>query len=245
MNSDANRHVPASPGSALIHVDELAREIDTRIRALPDPRTDSVRAVRREFSRRLSKATPEEVIDLALVLIREYGRRSVAHELVHHHRPALQSLGSGELEELGQGIDSWWAVDGFATLIAGPAWREDQVPDQVIDDWAHSSDRWWRRTALVSTVALNVKARGGAGDVPRTLRVCSLLVGDHDDMSAGFWRNTKQLWQRASSERSATNLLPASRTRAGRCEGAVLMGGGPAGRAITSSVSDPPGRPAG
>jgi len=182
MNSDANRHVPASPGSALIHVDELAREIDTRIRALPDPRTDSVRAVRREFSRRLSKATPEEVIDLALVLIREYGRRSVAHELVHHHRPALQSLGSGELEELGQGIDSWWAVDGFATLIAGPAWREDQVPDQVIDDWAHSSDRWWRRTALVSTVALNVKARGGAGDVPRTLRACSLLVGDHDDM---------------------------------------------------------------
>jgi len=34
----------------------------------------------------------------------------------------------------------------------------------------------------VSTVALNVKARGGSGDVPRTLRVCSLLVGDHDDM---------------------------------------------------------------
>ena len=182
MNSDANRHVPASPGSGLIHVDELAREIDARIRALPDPRTDSVRAVRREFSRRLSKAAPEAVIDLALVLIREYGRRSVAHELVHHHRPALQSLGSGELEELGQGIDSWWAVDGFATLLAGPAWREGQVPDQVIDDWAHSSDRWWRRTALVSTVALNVKARGGSGDVPRTLRVCSLLVGDHDDM---------------------------------------------------------------
>jgi 3-methyladenine DNA glycosylase AlkD len=182
MNSDADRHVPASPGSGGIHIDELAQEIDARIRALRDPTADSVRAVRREFSRRLSKAAPEEVIDLALMLIREYAHRPVAYELVHHHRPALQSLGRGELEALGKGIDSWWAVDGFATLIAGPAWREGQVPDQVIDDWAHSSDRWWRRTALVSTVALNLKARGGAGDVPRTLRVCGLLVGDHDDM---------------------------------------------------------------
>lgn len=182
MNSDANRHLPASPGSAWINIYELAREIDALIRALPDPRTDSVRAVRREFSRRLTQAAPQAIIDLALVLLREYGRRSVAQELVHHHRPALQSLGSDELEELGQGINSWWAVDGFATLIAGPAWREGQVPDQLIEDWAHSSDRWWRRAALVSTVALNVKARGGAGDAPRTLQVCSLLVGDRDDM---------------------------------------------------------------
>ena len=39
---------------------------------------------------------------------------------------------------------------------------------------------WWRRTALVCTVALNVKARGGDGDAHRTLQICSLLVSDRD-----------------------------------------------------------------
>ena len=51
-----------------------------------------------------------------------------------------------------------------------------------MEQWAHSEDRWWRRAALVSTVALNVRSHGGHGDVPRTLEVCRLLVGDHDDM---------------------------------------------------------------
>jgi 3-methyladenine DNA glycosylase AlkD len=37
---------------------------------------------------------------------------------------------------------------------------------------------------LVSTVALNVRSRGGTGDVPRTLAVCRLLVDDSDDMVA-------------------------------------------------------------
>jgi hypothetical protein len=35
----------------------------------------------------------------------------------------------------------------------------------------------------VSTVALNVRSRGGSGDVPRTLAVCRFLVADPDDMA--------------------------------------------------------------
>jgi 3-methyladenine DNA glycosylase AlkD len=35
---------------------------------------------------------------------------------------------------------------------------------------------------LVSTVALNNKARGGDGDPARTLAVCELLVDDREDM---------------------------------------------------------------
>ena len=42
--------------------------------------------------------------------------------------------------------------------------------------------RWWRRAALVSTVPLNVAARGGHGDPRRALAVCRLLVDDPDDM---------------------------------------------------------------
>jgi 3-methyladenine DNA glycosylase AlkD len=82
------------------------------------------------------------------------------------------------------GINSWWSVDSFARTLAGPAWLNGQVSDRLIHQWAHSQDRWWRRAALVSTVALNVRSQGGMGDVPRTLAVCRLLVDDHDDMVA-------------------------------------------------------------
>jgi 3-methyladenine DNA glycosylase AlkD len=58
------------------------------------------------------------------------------------------------------------------------------VPDALIHRWAGSEDCWWRRAALVSTVALNVRSHGGFGDVQRTLAVCRLLVDDHDDMVA-------------------------------------------------------------
>ena len=73
-------------------------------------------------------------------------------------------------------------MDCFACYLSGPAWREGQIDDQTIEDWATSKDRWWRRAALVSTVPLNVKARGGRGDTPRTLRICSLLIDDRDEM---------------------------------------------------------------
>jgi 3-methyladenine DNA glycosylase AlkD len=83
---------------------------------------------------------------------------------------------------LGRGINSWGDVDTFACYVAGPAWREGQIPDDVIRRWARSEDRWWRRAALVSTVPLNNKARGGTGNTERTLEVCQMLIDDRDDM---------------------------------------------------------------
>jgi 3-methyladenine DNA glycosylase AlkD len=56
------------------------------------------------------------------------------------------------------------------------------VTDGVIHRWAASEDLWWRRAALVSTVALNVRSHGGYGDTPRTLAVCRLLADDPQDM---------------------------------------------------------------
>jgi 3-methyladenine DNA glycosylase AlkD len=56
------------------------------------------------------------------------------------------------------------------------------VKDNLIHSWTRSKDRWWRRAALVSTVPLNSKARGGTGDTRRTLEICQLLVDDRDDM---------------------------------------------------------------
>src|SRR5207245_871630 len=48
--------------------------------------------------------------------------------------------------------------------------------------WSRSVDVWLRRLSLVSTVALNSRARGGTGDKARTLSVCAMLAHDRDPM---------------------------------------------------------------
>jgi 3-methyladenine DNA glycosylase AlkD len=73
-------------------------------------------------------------------------------------------------------------VDAFARTLSGPAWLHGQISNEVIQRWARSEDLWWRRAALVSTVALNTRTHGGYGDTPRTLAVCRMLADDHQDM---------------------------------------------------------------
>jgi len=166
------------------NADKLAAEIAARIRALQTSKTEEVRAIRREFSKRLAKATPRLVVAAALRLMENPAieHRFVAYEIVSKHPAALASLGKKELERFGRGIDSWGAVDMFACYLSGPAWREHQVPDKLIHSWTRSKNRWFRRAALVSTVPLNSKARGGSGDAKRTLEVIRALLADRDDM---------------------------------------------------------------
>jgi len=165
-------------------VTALTAEIRTRVQVLPLPNTLNLRNARREFSKRLAHAEPELIFSLALSLmkLRGFEFRFIAYELVQHHLATFSSLDVLTLEKLGNGIDNWAAVDCFACYLAGPVWREQQISDRVIRRWARSKDRWWRRAALVSTVALNNKARGGVGDTRSTLSVCEMLVNDRDDM---------------------------------------------------------------
>lgn len=159
-----------------------ADAIAAAMAALPTQNTPSMRQVRRAFSKQLRSWTAERVLQLAEVLIDRPGLRWIGYELVRAHPGAFRSLDAERLQHLGQGIDSWENVDTFARVLAGPAWLRGQIPDALILDWAHSPDLWWRRAALVSTVALNAKVDQGPGDVPRTLRVCRLLVNDFEDM---------------------------------------------------------------
>lgn len=174
----------SSSESQTTSVTQLTAEIRARVQALLLPNTTNIRNARREFSKLLAQAEPDFVLNLALSLMKLPGFefRFIAYELVQHHRGTFASLDVPTLEKLGHGIDSWAAVDCFACYLAGPAWRERQVSDRVIRRWAGSKDRWWRRAALVSTVALNNKARGGVGDTSRTLMICGLLASDRDDM---------------------------------------------------------------
>jgi 3-methyladenine DNA glycosylase AlkD len=141
-----------------------------------------MRAIRRKFSRHIKDETPEYALDMARAILTSSRHRWIAYELIADHPGAFRSLDQDTIEELGEGIDSWSSVDAFARTLSGPAWREGLLSSDAIRDWTRSQDRWWRRAALVSTVALNVRSRGEHGDVERTLDICRELVNDQDDM---------------------------------------------------------------
>jgi 3-methyladenine DNA glycosylase AlkD len=161
---------------------EVAALILAECEALPVRNTPNLRFLRRKYSRMLGGADAEFILQLARIL-RDIGSyRWFGYELVRAHPAAFRYLGAAQLEDLGKGIDSWWTTDAFARTLSGPAWLKGWVSDEWILKWAHSPDRWQRRAALVSTVALNVRSQGGLGDAPRTLKVCQVLVNDPDDM---------------------------------------------------------------
>ena len=162
----------------------MASAIRAELDALPVRNTATMRAVRRKYSAWLRPASADVVLQVARILLENAATRWIAYELVRAHRSAFQSLDEAMLEALGQGINSWWTVDAFARTLSGPAWLNGQVSDAAIMKWASSGDPWWRRAALVSTVALNVRSHGGKGDVFRTLPIFRLLAHDHRDMVA-------------------------------------------------------------
>ena len=163
---------------------ELAQEILERLRELQGRTTQEIRSMRRGFTKRLKSSPGDEVMSIAAKLLEspESVRRWVAFELIHHHEPALSQITAQRLEKFGRGISSWDQTDVFGIYLAGPVWKRRQVADSVIHKWTRSSNRWWRRAALVATVPLNSKSSGGHGDVRRTLEVCRMLESDRDPM---------------------------------------------------------------
>jgi 3-methyladenine DNA glycosylase AlkD len=159
-------------------VSTLIRELES----LPERKTAPMREVRRRYSQTLLAENAQYVLEIAHMIVDTDQHRWIAYELIADHPEAFHALNRGKLEALGRGMDCWSVVDSYSRTLSGPAWRDGLISTQTIHDWAHSPDRWWRRAALVSTVALNVRTRGGAGDVSRTLAVCEMLVDDHDDM---------------------------------------------------------------
>jgi len=161
----------------------LVTEIEARAASFPKPNTKPLRTLRREYSKRLAATPAAQVITIATALIENRRvHRFVGDELIATHPATMSLVNLALLKRLGKGMCTWDQVDCFACYLSGPAWREGQIKDAAVIQWANSKDRWWRRAALVSTVPLNLKARGGQGDATRTLRICKLLLEDRDDM---------------------------------------------------------------
>jgi 3-methyladenine DNA glycosylase AlkD len=183
----------------------IAAEVDSRLRAASTPARRKkneayfpssfdvlgvegkhLKAIVRDLRARLKREDPAAVVAVARAVIGTgtVEGRLVAYELLGSTRSALATLDLADVEALGRGMDNWVSVDTFSVFVAGHCWREGLVPDSAIRRWARSRDRWWRRAAVVSTVALNQKSRGGTGDAKRTLEICALVASDRDDMVA-------------------------------------------------------------
>jgi 3-methyladenine DNA glycosylase AlkD len=141
-----------------------------------------LRTIRRKYSKSIASLPAREVLEIAgrLLETRDSSLRFVAYELVHYHPSTRQSLRKTTIERLGRGMQSWGEVDAFGYYITGPAWSEGNLQDATILAWTASVDRWWRRAALVSTIAMT--RQGDKASLDRSVRVCVRLVRDRDDM---------------------------------------------------------------
>ena len=127
---------------------------------------------------------PEKLIGFAkeLVATRIIENNHFAYDFLWRNKKALDLLTLADLKILGRNMDNWGTTDSFAVMLSGRAWRKNQISDADVLNWLKTGNRWWRRAAVVSTVGLNLKSRGGTGDTRRTLMVCEKVVGDRDDM---------------------------------------------------------------
>ena len=160
-----------------------AAEVERRLAEAPQPlRTPQMRAIARTLAAELADADAESVLLLCAALAQRVGwPRSVAFEVAARHRAASAMLNYRWLERLGATLDGWASVDHFARLLSGPAWQRGQITDARVMRWARSPDIWRRRTAIVSTIALNERHLG-SGDAARTLAVCDLFVDAREDL---------------------------------------------------------------
>jgi 3-methyladenine DNA glycosylase AlkD len=163
---------------------DLTKAVRRDLAALARRDTPSVRKIRQQYSRVLKTAEAGFVYKVVRGLLENDGwpERVIAWEILASHKPAFQLLNDKAVEEMADGLSDWESIDLFGVTVLGQAWRDGLVKDRKIDSWAKSSDRWRRRLALVATVPLNSKSRGGNGDAERTLKICTILLNDRDDM---------------------------------------------------------------
>ena len=151
----------------------------TKMRVIGVRAPDMKLFIRENWSE-ISKLAPEELITLTKELVGSdiFECNHLAFELLSKSKPALRLIGLEDLEQLGKNIDNWATTDAFSVMIAGWTWRNNQISDQDVINWLENGNLWWKRTAIVSTVALNLRSRGGKGDVNRTLIICEKALND-------------------------------------------------------------------
>ena len=143
-----------------------------------------VKAVINELKQRQSAWTSKQWIELCKALVAEeiFECQVMAYEILGRNRKLLDNLRYEDLKDLGKNLDNWASVDHYTVGVFGVLWGKGVVSDHHISSLLKSNNFWERRIAVVSTVALNLKSRGGTGDTQRTIAVCEQVVDDHHEM---------------------------------------------------------------
>lgn len=143
-----------------------------------------IKAVIKEIREKYAHWSTESWIDLCKTLVAEevFECQVMAFEMIGRNKKLMEALEYSDLAELGKNLDNWASVDHYTVGIFGVLWGRGVVKDHHIDKLLKSDNFWDRRVAVVSTVALNLKSRGGTGDTPRTIAICEQVVDDRQDM---------------------------------------------------------------
>ncbi len=166
-------------------------------------KSDDLKAVIKIIRNDIIREEPGHIIRLCkeMALTGIFEVQHVAFGLLNKKYKIIEHLVLNDLLLLGTYMDNWASTDTFGTQVSGPAWKLNCIDNKIVKGWATSPDKWWRRIALVSTVALNLKSQKGEGDIDRTLMICEMLVSDREDMvvKALSWA-LRELSKRAPSE---------------------------------------------
>ena len=140
------------------------------------------------IAKELKKSTKEFTPHLKLGIVKSlistgiFECQFVAFEFLSKDKKILKIVESEDRLWLETNMDNWVSVDTYSCYILGYLWRNNKVTDSEILSYLASDDFWKRRTAVVASVALNLKSSGGNGDLERTLMICAKVVSDHHDM---------------------------------------------------------------
>jgi 3-methyladenine DNA glycosylase AlkD len=144
----------------------------------------NLKIVLKELREQAKLFETEEKLDLIKRLIDKniFELQQIAFEYLQAEKNLYRSLTERYIESIEKNLDNWISVDYFGAIVVGCAWREGFISTEKVKSYIKSDNFWIRRIAVVATVSLNQKARGGLGDSKRTLEICSLVVDDHEDM---------------------------------------------------------------
>lgn len=144
----------------------------------------NLKIVLKEVKTLTKSFTTREKLDLIKRLVEKdvFELQQIAFEYLKTEKNLYKSLTENFIDSIEKNLDNWISVDYFGLFVVGTAWRENIISTKKVKSYLKADNYWTRRIAVVATVSLNQKARGGLGDSRRTLEICTKVIDDHEEM---------------------------------------------------------------
>ena len=143
-----------------------------------------LRLIIKDLKNETASYSNREKIDLAIEWVRtdvlEMGQ--MAYEFIGFNKDLIASITKNDLKAMNHQLDNWASVDAFSVDLNGRAWKLGILQDDDLLKMVKDKSVWQRRIAVVSTIPLNRKVKGGKPDPDRTLMICDYVIDDYEDM---------------------------------------------------------------